>query len=121
MDTINNSERIIRSWSLIGFAQAKGSDLRVGTCKAESGEEFPAMTFSNGTDRTFVHFGKSLPGGLTFEEIAAQARDLQVVQLTVEPEVLKRRQEKGAQLETYTLCKVGENAWQGGDLLAAIA
>ena len=121
MDTINNSERIIRSWSLIGFAQAKGSDLRVGTCKAESGEEFPAMTFSNGTDRTFVHFGKSLGGGLTFEEIAAQAGGLQVVQLTVEPEVLKRRQEKGVQLETYTLCKVGENAWQGGDLLAAIA
>lgn len=121
MATINNSERIINSWSLIAFARNFGSDLRVGTCKASDGTEFPACSFSNGSERRLVHFGKSLDGGLTFEEILANRDTLQVVQLEVDAETLARRQEKGVQLESYSLCKVGESSWKGGDILAGIA
>lgn len=122
METNNNSEnRIINSWSLIAFARTFGSDLRVGTCKTSDGTAFQACSFSNGKDRKLVHFGKSLEGGLEFEEILAQRDTLQVVELEVDADVLAKRKEKGVQLESYTLCKVGENSWKGGDILAGLA
>ena len=113
--------RIINHWSLIAFANQFGSDLHVGTCKTSAGDEFPACSFGNGDKRTLVHFGESLEGGLTFEEICAQHQDLQIVQLKVDEETLQRRREKGVQEESYSLCKKGENAWQGGNFLSAIA
>lgn len=95
--------------------------MRVGTCTAKDGTQFPAVAF-NDTEghRTFVDFGNSLEGGLTFEEICAQADDLQVVELETLPEVLARRKAEGRQLETYKLCKVGEFSWKGGSLKAAL-
>lgn len=121
METINNSERIISSVSLFAFAQQHGSDIAVGTCKASDGTEFPSVSFSNGNNRTYVGFGESLKGGLTFEEICAMANDLQVVQLTVDPEVIERRKAAQKQLETYKLCKKSENNWKGGNLFAALS
>lgn len=125
METKNES-RIINSVSLFAFAKAHGGNIAVGMCKAEDGTEFPAVTFSDGKKRTFVDFGKSLEGGLTFEEICAQVNDLQVVELKTLPEVLERRKAKAAatgkevQLETYKLCKTGETSWHGGNIFTAL-
>jgi len=121
-----NENRIINSWSLLAFAQMKGADVAVGTCKAADGTQFQAISFSNGNQRTFVDFGESLQPGLSIQEIVANANDLQVVQLTTLPEVLERRQAKAAQtgkeiqLETYKLCKKGEGSWQTVNLFAAL-
>lgn len=122
-----NEGRIINHWSLIAFAHQFGADLAVGTCKSSDGTEFQAVSFTDETDkRTYVDFGGSLSGGLSFEEIVARANDLQVVQLTTDPEALARRQAKAAatgkpvQLETYKLCKKGESSWKGGNLLVAL-
>lgn len=120
METINNSERIIASVSLFAFAQQHGGDIAVGTCTASDGTSFPEISFSNGREVTYVDFGKSLEGGLTFEEICAQANNLQVVQLTVDPEVLERRRANKKQLETYKLCKKSENNWKGGNIFAVL-
>ena len=123
----NNEGRIIRSWSLISFAQTFGAEVAVGTCQGADGSSFLAVSFTNQQGkRTFADFGESLQPGLSFEEIVANANDLQVVELTTLPEVLARRQQKAVetgkpvQLETYKLCKKGENSWQGGNLLAAL-
>lgn len=122
----NNSNRIINSWSLLAFAQMKGADVAVGTCKAADGSTFQAVSFSQGDKRTFVDFGESLQPGLSVQEIVANANDLQVVELQTLPEVLARRQAKAAQtgkpvqLETYKLCKKGENSWQSVNLFAAL-
>ena len=121
METINNSERIINSWSLIAFARTFGRDMAVGTCKTSEGVEFPACSFTKEGKRVLVHFGKSLEGGLTFEEIASKRDELQVVQLNVPEDILANRTAKGVQLESYILCKMGENSWKGGDILAGIA
>lgn len=122
-----NESRIIRSWSLLAFAQTFGGDVAVGTCKGQDGKEFQAVAFNNGSKRTFVDFGESLQPGLSLEEIVASVNDLQVVELQTTPEVLARRQAKAAttgkpvQLETYKLCKVGESSWKSVNLFAAIA
>lgn len=124
--TVNNSERIINSWSLFAFAELKGADIAVGICTASDGTTFPAVTFSKGNNRTFVDFGKSLANGLTFEEICAQVNDLQIVELQTAPDVLERRKQKAletgkeVQLETYKLCTKGESNWHGGNLFAAL-
>lgn len=126
METTNNNGRIINSVSLFAFAQEKGADIAVGMCKDSTGVEFPAITFTKDGKRTFVDFGKSLEGGLSFEEICAMANDLQVVELETLPEVLERRVAKAKetgrepQLETYKLCKKGESSWHGGNLFAAL-
>jgi len=118
--------RIIGHWSLIMFAKMKGSDIEVGTCKDSAGTEFPAMTFSDGKTRTFVGFGGSLEGGLTFDEICTQVEKLQVVELETSPETLARRKAKAEatgkplQKETYKLCIKGETNWVGGNLFAAL-
>lgn len=122
----NNEGRIIKSWSLIAFAQEKGADIAVGTCQGQDGSTFQAVSFTQGDQRTFVDFGESLQPGLSFEEIVANVNDLQVVQLATLPEVLARRQAKAAQtgkpvqLETYKLCKKGESSWKGGNLFVAL-
>ena len=120
MATTTENSRIINHWSLIMFSELKGDDMRVGTCTAKDGTKFPAVAFNDGKNRTFVDFGSSLEGGLTFEEICAQADDLQIVELETLPEVLERRKAAGKQLETYKLCKVGEFSWKGGSLKAAL-
>lgn len=123
---VQKENRIIKSWSLFAFAQEKGADIAVGTCTAQSGETFQAVTFSNGKKRTFVDFGESLQPGLSVQEIVANANDLQVVELQTLPGVLARRQAKAAQtgkevqLETYKLCKKGESSWQSVNLFAAL-
>lgn len=123
---VQNENRIVNSWSLMAFAQMKGADIAVGTCTAQNGDTFQAVTFSNGSKRTFVDFGKSLQPGLSVGEIVANVNDLQVVELTTDPEALARRQAKAAQtgedvqLETYKLCKKGESSWQSVNLFAAL-
>ena len=123
---VQKENRIVNSWSLMAFAQMKGADIAVGTCTAQSGETFQAVTFSNGSKRTFVDFGGSLQPGLSLQEIVANANDLQVVELQTLPDVLARRQAKAAQtgkeiqLETFKLCKKGESSWQSVNLFAAL-
>jgi hypothetical protein len=113
--------RIINHWTLLAFAQEKGADVAVGTCTAADGSSFQEISFTNQKGhRTYVDFGESLQPGMSFQEIVANANKLQVVELETIPEVLERRRQKGAQLQTYKLCKIGENTWQGGNLLVAL-
>ena len=111
----SNNIGIINSWSLIAFAKAHGK-MQVGEfANKETGETFKSCIFSNGEDRCFVAFSSKM-GELTPREIAAMKDDLQVVQLKVDDDVLKRRKESGYQLESYILCNVGENSWEEVDL-----
>ena len=96
----NNNQGIKNSWSLLAFAKAHGK-MQVGEfANKETGEVFKSCIFSDGEDRTFVAFSSRM-GELTPREIAAQKNELQVVQL-----------ESG----NYSLCKVGQNAWEDVDL-----
>ena len=96
----NNNQRIINSWSLIAFAKTHGK-MQVGEfANKETGETFKSCIFSDGESRCFVAFSSKM-GELTPREIAQQKDDLQVVQL-----------ESG----NYSLCKVGQNAWEDVDL-----
>ena len=96
----NTNQGIINSWSLIAFAKTHGK-MQVGEfANKETGEVFKSCIFSDGENRCFVAFSSKM-GELTPREIAAQKDDLQVVQL-----------ESG----NYSLCKVGQNAWEDVDL-----
>ena len=96
----NNNQGIKNSWSLIAFAKVHGK-MQVGEfANTKTGEVFKSCIFSNGEDRCFVAFSSKM-GELTPREIAAQKDELQVVQL-----------ESG----NYSLCKVGQNAWEDVDL-----
>ena len=96
----SNNQGIINSWSLIAFAKAHGK-MQVGEfANKETGEVFKSCIFSDGDSRCFVAFSSKM-GELTPREIAAQKDELQVVQL-----------ESG----NYSLCKVGQNAWEDVDL-----
>ena len=96
----NSNQGIVNSWSLIAFAKAHGK-MQVGEfANKETGEVFKSCIFSDGESRCFVAFSSKM-GELTPREIAAQKNDLQVVQL-----------ESG----NYSLCRVGQNAWEDVDL-----
>lgn len=112
---------ITNSWSLLAFAQTFGGNLAVGNCtNHETGEIFPACTFTKGDKRTFVGFGKSLAGGLSLQQIVQQKDSLQVVQLAVELEVASKRRAAGKQEESYILCKKGENSWDSINILSML-
>ena len=96
----SNNVGIVNSWSLIAFAREHGK-MQVGEfANKETGEVFKSCIFSNGDNRCFVAFSSKM-GELTPREIAAKKDELQVVQL-----------ESG----NYSLCKVGQNAWEDVDL-----
>ena len=97
----NNNQGIINSWSLIAFARSHGK-MQVGEfANKETGESFKSCIFTdNDQNRCFVAFSSKM-GELTPREIAAMKDDLQVVQL-----------ESG----NFSLCKVGQNAWEDVDL-----
>jgi len=96
----SNNQGIINSWSLIAFAKTHGK-MQVGEfANKETGEVFKSCIFTDGDSRCFVAFSSKM-GELTPREIASMKDDLQVVQL-----------ESG----NYSLCKVGQNAWEDVDL-----
>lgn len=98
MADVNRMPGIKNSWSLLAFAQAHGK-MQVGQfTNKETGEIFKSTIFTNPQDgsRCFVAFSGNM-GELTPQEIAANYKDLQVVQL-----------ESG----NYSLCKRGENSWE---------
>lgn len=97
----NNNQGIINSCSLIDFARSHGK-MQVGEfANKETGEVFKSCIFTDAAkNKCFVAFSSKL-GELTPKEIATQKDSLQVVQL-----------ESG----NYSLCKVGQNAWQDVDL-----
>ena len=99
----NNQQGIINSWSLIAFARSHGK-MQVGEfANKETGEVFKSCIFTDPADsgnRCFVAFSSKM-GELTPREIVAMKDELQVVQL-----------ESG----NYSLCKVGQNAWEDVDL-----
>ena len=96
----NNNQGIKNSWSLIAFAKEHGK-MQVGEfANKETGEVFKSCIFTDGDSRCFVAFSSKM-GELSPKEIAQQKDDLQVVQL-----------ESG----NYSLCKVGQNAWEDVDL-----
>lgn len=114
-----NANRIINHWSLLAFAQKFGADFAVGTStNHETGEQYPACTFTKDGQRTFVEFGPSLEGGLSLNQVIRQKDDLQIVELSVDAELLAKRKNAGKQLETYRLCKKGESSWESVNLLA---
>lgn len=88
---------IKNSWSLLSFARMKGK-MQVGSfVNKETGESFKSTIFTdNEGNRCFVAFSSKL-GELTPAEIVAQKDKLQIVEL-----------ESG----NYSLCRVGENAWE---------
>jgi hypothetical protein len=109
--------RIIRSWSLSGFALEFGKKVATGECiNAETGKCFHSVAFTaTSGQRTFVNFSKNL-GVLSGREIAQKKDGLQIVQLKVDQDVLERRKANGKQLESYILCNVGESSWEEVDL-----
>lgn len=94
---------IVNNWSLIAFARSHGK-MQVGQfTNSETGETFKSCIFTDpkdSTNRTFVAFSSKL-GELSPKEIAAQASDLQVVELTS---------------GTFKLCHLGDNAWEDVEL-----
>lgn len=103
MATANNN--IKNSWSLLAFAKEFGPKMQVGNfANKETGEMFKSCIFDNGETRTFVSFSSKL-GELSPKEIAAQKKELQVVQC-----------ETKDGKEMYSLCKQGENIWEEVDL-----
>lgn len=103
MATANNN--IKNSWSLLAFAKEYGPKMSVGNfANKETGEMFKSCIFDNGETRTFVSFSSKL-GALSPKEIAAQKKELQVVQCeTKDGKVM------------FSLCKQGENTWEEVDL-----
>ena len=96
------NQGIKNSWSLLAFAKSHGK-MQVGEfANKETGETFKSCIFTNPEDnsRCFVAFSSKL-GELSPAEIAAKKDDLQVVEL-----------ESG----NYSLCNVGNNAWQDVEL-----
>ncbi len=103
MATANNN--IKNSWSLLAFAKEFGPKMQVGNfANKETGEMFKSCIFDNGETRTFVSFSSKL-GELSPKEIAAQKKELQVVQC-----------ETKDGKEMYSLCKQGESTWEDVDL-----
>lgn len=103
MATANNN--IKNSWSLLAFTKEFGPKMQVGNfANKETGEDFKSCIFTNGETRTFVSFSSKL-GELSPKEIAAQKKELQVVQC-----------ETKDGKEMYSLCKQGENTWEDVDL-----
>lgn len=103
MATANNN--IKNSWSLLAFAKEFGPKMQVGNfANKETGEMFKSCIFDNGETRTFVSFSSKL-GELSPKEIAAQKKELQVVQCGTKDGK-----------EMYSLCKQGENTWEDVDL-----
>jgi hypothetical protein len=94
---------IVNNWSLIAFARSHGK-MQVGQfTNSETGETFKSCIFTDPKDsanRTFVAFSSKL-GELTPREIAAQASELQVVELAS---------------GTFKLCHTGSDAWEDVDL-----
>lgn len=88
---------IRNSWSLLAFARMKGK-MQVGSfVNKETLDTFKSCIFTDkDNNRTFVAFSSNL-GELTPSQIASQKDSLQVVEL-----------ESG----NYSLCKVGQNAWE---------
>jgi hypothetical protein len=96
------NQGIKNSWSLLAFAKTHGK-MQVGEfANKETGETFKSCIFTNPEDnsRCFVAFSSKL-GEMTPAEIAAKKDDLQIVEL-----------ESG----NYSLCNVGNNAWQDVEL-----
>ena len=124
---------IKNSWTLIEFAKIHGKPKRTSPMvNSVTGEEFRSIAFQkkdsegNVIHSVMVNFSSNL-GELTKEEISARKNSLQVVELNVDAETLKRRQEKLAklretdpnatvQMESYKLCEIGEDAWEDIDL-----
>lgn len=107
---------IKNSWSLLGFAASHGKP-SLATFKKGTEDEFKGVAFTNPEDGavTFVSFSSNL-GELSAQEVAARKSELQVCELNVSPELAAKRAEEGRQIESYTLCMVGQNAWEAIDL-----
>lgn len=92
---------IKNSWSLLSFARAHGKMKVAPFVNKETGEPFKSCAFVDSEGATtLVAFSSNL-GELTPEEIAAQKKELQVVEL-----------ESG----TFKLCKQGNSSWEDVDL-----
>lgn len=107
MSQSNSSSRIVKSYSLLAFARAKGPRMQIGSfTNSESGEEFKSCICTDAEDNhTFVAFSSKL-GELSPMEIKAQKNELQVVELETE----------GYTDHHFSLCKQGENSWEDVDL-----
>ena len=92
---------IKNSWSLLSFARAHGKMKVAPFINKETGEPFKSCAFVDSEGATtLVAFSSNL-GELTPEEIAAQKKELQVVEL-----------ESGS----FKLCRQGNSSWEDVDL-----
>lgn len=92
---------IKNSWSLLSFARAHGKMKVAPFVNKETGEAFKSCAFvSSEGNTTLVAFSSNL-GELTPEKIAAQKKELQVVEL-----------ESGS----FKLCRQGNSSWEDVDL-----
>lgn len=99
---------IIARESFKSFFLSNGRSVkRVPCTNSETNEHFCMLAIGS----KFVGFSSNL-GELTDAEINRMKDDLQVVQLEVDPEVAAKRRAEGKQVETYRLCKKGENTWK---------
>ena len=103
MANVAQNVGIRNSWSLLAFAKSHGK-MQVGDfVNKETGESFKSCIFTDPADsnnKTFVAFSSKM-GELTPSEIATRKDELQVVEL-----------ESGH----FSLCMVGNNAWQDVEL-----
>lgn len=103
-----NDSNIIARVSFKEFFMSNGKRIqRVPCTNAETNEHFCMLAVGS----KFVGFSSNL-GELSNREINLMKDDLQVVQLAVDPEVAEKREANGQQVETYRLCKQGENSWE---------
>ena len=114
---------IQKSWSFMAFLKEQKAK-KVFTApfvSKKTGEPFKSLVCKKTADRdekgTLVNLCKDLKD-ITDAEIIAQKDTLRIVQIDVEPEVLERRKQEGRQLESYILCKQGEDSWN--DLSAGL-
>lgn len=110
----NNNGAIINSWSLATFRDNHGKMKLAPLVNNTTGETYTAAAFVRDDTTTFVGISEKLPE-LTPAYIKQNYQELQVVELQPDADVLKRRKEEGRQLESYVLCKKGNDSWEDCD------
>ena len=107
------SNGIIDRWSFKEFFMSHGRKIkRVPCTNSETNESFTMLAFGiTDSDRKFVGFSQNL-GELSSSQINSLKNDLQVVELEVSAETAARRRAKGQQVESYRLCRKGEEPWE---------
>jgi hypothetical protein len=115
MANVPQKNGIKQSWTLKEFFQLHGKMKRAHLKNNDTGESFEQIAFVSAAGTVFVGISSQL-GNITDAEIKNRRNELQVCELNVAPEVLESRRAKGQQLESYSLCAVGNGSWEDIDI-----